>query len=234
MIAQRQAELPDHVAEPPVDLGVTGRDLYAATAPLAYADPDYDWAWARYLAALAGLLDVVADMVRDDADGNPGWTALASPSRCPEPFLRVLAQWAGIRRWDALDAPDLRALIGPRAPGLWRGTRDAMIAAARRYYPPRYFDPAYVYFEERADGNPYLLRVFTYSFIEHDPELVRAALQGAKPAGLRLIYEVRRGQNWNMVRTVNDSWATLKDSYASWRDVLEAEPIGASPEEETR
>ena len=112
-MTHRRADLPDSIAEPPLDLGDTGRDLYAATPTLARLDPDNDYAWARYLAALSVLLDVIAEMVRDDADGNPGWTALGSPARCPEPFLRVLAQWAGIRRWDALDPDDLRALDRP-------------------------------------------------------------------------------------------------------------------------
>lgn len=223
---RRQAPLPDNVTEPPSNLGMaeTGRDLYAATPTMAALDPENDWAWAKYLAALSELLDVIAVMVRDDDDGNEGWTALASPSRCPEPFLRVLAQWAGIRRWDALDPPDLRALIGPRAPGLWRGTREAMIAAVRRFYPPGEFDPSWIYFEERADGDPYLLRVFTFDFIDHDEAGVRAALQANKPAGLNLIYEVRVGQTWAMLRDSGRTWGELPAAYRDWDGVLHARP----------
>jgi hypothetical protein len=223
------------VSAPPFDLGQTGADLYEATAPIAYADRENAWAWATLMYALSELLDVVAEMVRDDAAGNPGWTALASPARCPEPWLRVLAQWAGIRRWDAMSAADLRELIGPRAPGLWRGTRAAMIAAARRFLPPGMADH-YLYFEERARitgdeaVDAYHLRVFTYSFIDHDPEQVRAALDAAKPAGLILTYEVRRGQSWAMLRQRGQTWAEVNESYASWHDVHLDEPI-ASPEE---
>lgn len=222
----RPAPLPDNVAEPPAEVGMgeTGRDLYAATPTMAALDPENGFAWARYLAALSELLDVIAVMVRDDDQGNPGWTAMASPSRCPEPFLRVLAQWAGIRRWDALDPPDLRALIGPRAPGLWRGTREAMIAAVRRFYPPAHFDPSWIYFEERADGNPYQLRVFTFDFVEHDEAGVRAALQANKPAGLNLIYEVRHGQTWGMLRDRGLTWGDLVDEYGDWAGVLNGQP----------
>jgi hypothetical protein len=230
-MTQRRAELPDNVAEPPLDLGDTGRDLYAATPTLARLDPDNDYAWAKYMAALSVLLDVIAEMVRDDADGNPGWTAMASPTRCPEPFLRVLAQWAGIRRWDALDPPDLRALIGPRAPGLWRGTREAMIAAVRRFYPPGQFDPSWIYFEERADGDPYLLRVFTFDFIDHDEAGVRAELQANKPAGLNLIYEVRHGQTWGMLRDSGLTWGQLEGAYGTWAGVLDGQPTQSTEEE---
>lgn len=192
--------------EPPFDMGDTGRDLYAATEPIAYADPEFDWPWARFCASVAELLDPVSIMVRDDADGNEGWTALASPTRCPEPWLRVLAQWAGVRRWDALSSDDLRQLINGRAPGLWRGTRDALIAAVRRFYPPELAPEELLYFEERSviTGDElidaYMLRVFTYSWVEHDPELVRTNLEAALPAGIKLIYEVRHGQAYFMLR----------------------------------
>jgi hypothetical protein len=230
---RRQAPLPDKIVEPPAELGMgeTGRDLYAATPTMAALDPENDFSWAKFLAALSELLDVIAVMVRDDADGNEGWTALASPTRCPEPFLRVLAQWAGIRRWDALDPPDLRALIGPRAPGLWRGTREAMIAAVRRFYPPHQFDPSWIYFEERADGDPYLLRVFTFDFIEHDEAGVRAALQANKPAGLNLIYEVRHGQTWGMLRDSGLTWGELEGAYGTWAGVLDGQPTQSTEEE---
>jgi hypothetical protein len=223
-MSYRRAELPDDVREPGFDLGETGRDLYAATPTMARLDPANDDAWAKYLAALSELLDPIAVMVRDDAEGNPGWTAMASPSRCPEPWLRVLAQWAGIRRWDALDSPDLRALIGPRAPGLWRGTRQAMIAAVRRFYPPNEFDPAWIYFEERADGEPYKLRVFTFDFIDHDVEGVRQALEQATPAGIQLVYELRHGQTWGMLRDGGLTWGELVDTYGDWDGVLSARP----------
>jgi hypothetical protein len=81
---RRQAPLPDSITEPPDEIGMgeTGRDLYAATPALARLDPDHSFAWAKYLAALSELLDVIAEMVRDDAEGNPGSRArAAAPSR---------------------------------------------------------------------------------------------------------------------------------------------------------
>ena len=213
------------------ELGQTGTDLMTQTAPMAYAEADTANAWARLLGAPAELLDPIAEMVRDDAAGNPGWTALASPARCPPAWIAVLAQWAGIRRSlaDAMSEDDLRELIGPHAPGMWRGTRQAMIAAVRRFMPPGMADQ-FLYFEERADGDPYRLRVFTYSFIEHDPALVEAALQAAKPAGLLLDYEVRRGQNWNMLRGRRANWAEVAGSYESWGHVHLDEPIAPRQE----
>lgn len=214
--------------EPPFDLGDTGRDLYAATEPVAFADAENGWAWALYMAALSELLDVVSLMVRDDIDGNPGWTALASPARCPEPWLRVLAQWAGVRRWDAMSSEDLRALVGPQsAPGLWRGTRSAIRGAVRRFLP----ENADILFDERTGGDAYAIRVFTFDYYEHDPEQVREAIEAALPAGLSLIYEVRSGQTYGMVRNRHATYADVRASYANYGDMRDARPIPSQHEE---
>jgi Phage tail protein (Tail_P2_I) len=215
-------------ADPPFDLGDTGRDLYAATEPVAFADPENAWAWAHYMAALSLALDVVSTMVRDDAEGNPGWTALASPARCPEPWLRVLAQWAGVRRWDAISPDDLRALIGPRAPGLWRGTQSAIREAVRRFIP----ENADILFDERTGGDPYAIRVFTFDYYEHDPEQVRSAIEAALPAGLTLIYEVRSGQTYGMVRARHETYADVRAAYDTYADMRDARPIPGEQSEE--
>jgi hypothetical protein len=211
--------------EPPFDMGDTGRDLFAKTEPVAFADPRLGWPWAAYMAALAGLLDVLSTMVRDDDEGNEGWTALASPSRCPPPYLRVLAQWAGIRAglWSSMSEADLRELIGPHAPGQWRGTRKAMIAAVRRFLPPG--EEKWIYFEERADGDPYKLRVFLYDWIPHDAQAVTDALWWAKPAGIfPVVFEVRHGQAYFMLRDSVADYAEMFERFDNYAAVFEAAP----------
>ena len=209
------------------ELGNTGREMLDNTRPV----PDVDGAWAKFLDALSYLLDPIADVTRPP-DGSGRWTVLASPTRVPERWLPVLAQWAGVRRPDVMSDEDLREVIGPTAPGLWRGTRAAMIAAVRRFYPVNMAPDYLLYFEERAvitgdeTIDAYQLRVFTYDFVPHDWELVRQALLHAKPAGLNLTYDVRRGQAWFMLRERRESWADVRDSYASWNAVHLDEPIG--------
>ena len=104
-----------------------------------------------------------------------------------------------------------------------------MIAMIRRFLPPGTPDN-FVYFEERADGDAYLLRVFTYS--AHTPpeiqERIREALAAAKPAGLYPIeYEVRVGQTWRMLRDRKENWAQVNADYANWYEVLHDEPLEA-------
>lgn len=205
----------------------TGEDLYEGTHPAAFADSETGGAWAKLCDALGELLDPIAEITRPD-DGSEPWIVLASPERCPTDWLRVLAQWAGIRRPDAMSEADLRELIGRGGPGMWRGTRQAMIAAARRFLPPGTADHL-LYFQERADFGAgtdpaYCLRVFTYTFVDHDPEEVRAALEAAKPAGIILDYQIRRGQAWFMLRNRQPTWAAVNEAYSSWHEVLSDEP----------
>jgi len=207
----------------------TGDDLYNGTYPAAFADEDNDYAWQQFMAALALLLDPIAQVTRPD-DGSEPWTVLASPFRCPTIWLPVLAQWAGIRRPDVMSEEDLRELIAQGGPGYHRGTREAMMAAIRRFLPPDTPDNL-ITFDERADGDPYFLRVFTYTFVEHDPDLVRQALEAAKPAGLNLDYQVRVGQTWGMLNDGWDSWGDVKAGYPSWYEVLHAAPHNTEGEE---
>jgi hypothetical protein len=156
--------------------------------------------------------------------GEDAWMLLPEPYKCPADWLPVLAQWAGVRRPDSMSEQALRDLIGPHAPGMWRGTKAAMIAAVKRFYQEDTPSEA-IYFEERADGNPYLLRVFTYSTWEHDPQLVQQALLHAKPAGLNLQYEVREGQTYNMLFDRVATYDELFDMYATYDEVFADAPI---------
>jgi hypothetical protein len=209
----------------PVELR-TGTDIYRGTQPAAFADSETGSAWWRFCETLTDLLDPIAEVTRPVP-----WLALANPRECPRAWLNVLAQWAGIRRPDAMSEEDLRILIGEGGPGFWRGTRQNMIASIRRFLPPGTPDN-FVYFEERADGNPYALRVFTYAM--HTPpeveEQIRAALLAAKPAGLwPFQYEVRVGQTWRMLRDRKESWAQVNADYENWHEVLTDEPLEVSP-----
>ena len=200
----------------------TGDDLYEGTYPAAFADSDNANAWLAFCTALAELLDPIAEITRPD-DGSDPWIVLASPMRCPSDWLNVLAQWAGVRRPDTMSEADLRALIASGGPGFTRGTKAAMIAAVRRFLPPGTPD-FLITFDERAGGDPYALSVFTYSFVPHDPVLVRAALEQAKPAGLVLDYEVRVGQTWGMLNDANSSWGDALARYPTWLAALTAPP----------
>jgi hypothetical protein len=211
---------------PPIDTNV-GADLYQAVEPLTFADASLGWPLAHYLSSNGLMLEEIANLARTDGDGNDGWTAFASPSRCPDNFLYTLAVWAGVTYPRRMASGDLRALIGPHSPALWRGTRDGIIAAMRRFLSPG----APIYFEERAvtpehpEGDAYYLRIFTYSDSTLDESAIRQELYNTVPAGLIVDYEVRIGQTYGMLRQRCATYQDMKDLYPTYNDAREDAPL---------
>lgn len=199
---------------PPIDT-VVGQDLYDAVEPLTFADKSLGWPLANFLSSLGLMLDEEARLVRTDDDGNDGWSAFADPQRCPVNYLYTLAQWAGVRYPRRMSVDDLRALIGPHAPGVWRGTKAAILNAVERYLSPG----GALYFEERADGDAYKLRIYTYTYDTLDETAIRNELAGQVPAGLILDYEVRDGQSYAILRDTGDTYADVKAQYPTYADL---------------
>lgn len=74
-----------------------------------------------YLEGGGSLLQTVDSLVRDDADGNPGWSILFDLTRCPTAYLPWLAQCVGVRLPPSYTDAQMRAAI--RNPRGWaRGT----------------------------------------------------------------------------------------------------------------
>jgi len=207
------------VSEPPLTTQVGG-NLYDALAPLAYDDEQLQWPLALYVDALGTILEETAQLVRVDDEGNDGWSAFADPRRCPTAYLYTLAQWAGVRYPRRMTEPDLRDLIDGHAPGLWRGTKRAILAGIRRYLTPG----ASVYFEERADGDPYKLRIFTYTQSTLSQSAIEHELTQQVPAGLVTIYEVRVGQDYDMVNARVPNYTQVKSTWANYNAVKAAPP----------
>lgn len=205
------------MSDAPLDT-VVGADLYDAVQPLTYADESLGWPLAIYCDANGLMLDEEAQLVRTDDAGNDGWSAFADPQRCPDGYLFTLAQWAGVRYPRRMSTADLRALIGPRAPGLWRGTKAAITAAVQRYLTA----DGQLYFEERADGDAYHLRIFTYTYDTPDQVAVQRELLSVVPAGLILDYQVRDGQSYAMAHAAVASYTALRAKWPTYADVVAA------------
>ena len=206
---------------PPFALGNVAQELYTATAPLTYDEAALGFPWAAYVAALGLLIEDEMTLTGGDGDYEP-WTALADPQRCPATWLGVLAQWAGLRSRSAYSEADLRSVIGPHAPGLWRGTRAALIDAVQRHLTVG----GTLYFEERAGGDPYALNIFSYNYDTADETAIRRELQMTVPAGLLLDYEVRQGQPYGAIKQTGYSYVQLRAQYVTYGDMLPGLPQG--------
>jgi hypothetical protein len=207
------------VSEAPITTAVGG-DLYDSLAPLAYADEQLQWPLALYLDALGLILEETAGLVRTDEEGNDGWSAFADPQRCPAAYLYTLAQWAGVRYPRRMPEQELRELIDGHAPGLWRGTKTAIIASIQRYLAPG----GVISFTERSLGNAYALTIFTFAHSTLNEAAIRRELNLQVPAGLLLTYEVRVGQDYSMLAGRVADYAAMKAAWATYQAVYEAPP----------
>jgi hypothetical protein len=197
-----------------------GGDLYDALEPLTFADEQLQWPLANFVDALGLILEETAQLVRADDEGNDGWSAFADPRRCPTSYLYTLAQWAGVRYARRMNEAALRDLIDGHAPGLWRGTKTAILEAVRRYLTP----DGQIYFQERSLGNAYALTIFTFAHSTLNEAAIRRELALQVPAGLLLTYEVRVGQNYGMLRGRVANYAAVKTTWPTYKAVYEAPP----------
>jgi hypothetical protein len=120
----------------PPPLGSVGADLYAAVEPLAWVDPEHDWALAHLCEALGRLSQELEDLIRDPDEGRT-WSKLLDVDTAPGAGGRIdalpwLAQLAGVRLPAGLSDGERRDAIRRRS-GTWRGTTDAVVSVAERF-----------------------------------------------------------------------------------------------------
>lgn len=97
-------------------------------------DESLDWPWLRFLDGIGQILGRVTDLADDDqSTGDPGWSILLDPTRCPTYALPWLAQFVGVRFAvaDNTDAAQRSAILNKQ--GFARGTPGALQAAIAPY-----------------------------------------------------------------------------------------------------
>lgn len=221
---------PRELPTPPAELApdtFAGR-LYAMLEPLAQLDIQAGWSLLILVNAIGTAYQLVEDWVRDTPDG-PGWSLLLDVNRCPPEALPWLGQFAGVRIPPALvvDA-DRRAWVAS-TDGFKRGTRAAIIGAARATLT----GAQTVVFRERdgaAMGHPgspdyaYGLTVITYTSQTPNPTATLNAILSQKPGGIMLVYRTATGQDYASVKANNATYAALKSKYATYAGVVTDEP----------
>lgn len=137
-------------------------DLYEALKPLAYADPQNDYSLHKLVTSIAGQLQEIEDIARDQGD-VPGWAGISHIPTTPEKFLPWLGQFIGVRppikqpgETDAVVEARHREKILAQV-GFKRGTPAAMKASAQAFLT----GTKTVYLTER-DTSAYHLFVQTY------------------------------------------------------------------------
>jgi hypothetical protein len=157
------------------ELTHVGQRLYDAIRP--WAEP-YDEA-NDYTAAQFCAVDPLAEVIRDQDDGTPGWAIIWDPDLCPVLFLPFLGRLVGIDfRGTGYTEAQMRTAIRER-PGFKRGTPDAIKSAARRHLT----GTQYVALIEK-NGGPGHFTVVVRTSESPDLWAIRQAVLEQKPAGL--------------------------------------------------
>jgi hypothetical protein len=201
--------------------------LYGMLAPLAQQDFDSAWSLLILCNAIGGMYEPVEEWVRDTPEG-PGWSLLVDLDRCPPEALPWLGQFVGVRIPPALTADaDRRAWVAS-TDGWKRGTRDALIGAAKATLTG---NQALV-FRER-DGaaygattpdDAYHLTVYSYANETPNATATLNALLAQKPGGIVLHYHAATMQDYQNVYDTNATYAVVKSTFRDYAALATNQP----------
>jgi hypothetical protein len=202
--------------------------LYAMLAPLAQQDPTAGgWSLLILHNAIGTMYQLVEDWVRDTPDG-PGWSLLMDAERCPPEALPWLGQFAGVRiPAGVTDDAERRAWV-ESTDGFNRGTRDALIGAAKATLT----GAQRLIFRERdgaayGAGSPdyaYYLTVYSYATETPNPTATLNALLAQKPGGIVLHYQAATMQDYQNVKDTNATYAVVHSTFKDYAALAMNQP----------
>jgi hypothetical protein len=177
---------------------------------------------------LQDYLEVIGEMFSEvelyalDTDDAPGWSILFDPDRCPVKALPYLAQFVGEELPPGLSEALMRERIKDQANQL-RGTVWSIFAAAQRNLT----GGRLVSIRER-DGvgdtdDEDRITVITYTDQTPNPAQTEEDIRSVLDVDLELNYVVASGQSWADVRDTYATWRDLDESGLSWVDIATAQ-----------
>lgn len=189
----------------------------------------------KWLDGIGQIVQRLNDLALDNlTTGDPGWSIIFDPDRCPTYALPWLAQCVGVRfdTTQNTDATQRAAIRGEQA--FQRGTLQALQAAANKYLvagqviniyertPDPYSLTVVISLPQIAQQTfaqigatyatfaAYKLAFSTFSQPAYAQAQITAALQAAKPAGLIMTINVVTGPTFAVIKADFATFATLK------------------------
>lgn len=182
-------------------------------------DESSGWQLLRFVESFGVEMGVVDDIVRDSDDG-PGWSVVFDIDRVPIAYLPFLAQFIGVRiGLSNLSDAEKRARV-KNAEGFKRGTRPAMIQAAKSLLT----GTKRVKVLERFEGNANAVRVQTYLAETPDAPGVEAEVRKQKPAGLILTHQVLGGATYGELSAEFATYPLLDAGFTDYADMEDHVP----------
>lgn len=190
-------------------------EIYARIAPLAADDQRYGWALLTLCIALGLMRQPAATLVRDTADGDPGWSIILDIDRCPTYALPWLAQCVGARIPAGTDDSTARQMIRAEQ-SFARGRPATIVATIQRTLT----GTRTVFLTERADGDAYKLRIRTFDTETTSPTATQALIVAAqKPGGIVLDYGTVAAGTYGHLATAEASYTQVAVDYLTYNRV---------------
>jgi hypothetical protein len=196
--------------DPPFELTKLAGRLHDRALPLGEGEELRGFAYSILCEALLSAGVELAEGFDPDAPHYP--VGVLMTYNAPAWALPWAAQVVGLTLGPGLSEEQGRDLMRD-APNWKRGTTATMEALAGLYLT----GDKTIFFRER-DGDPYYLEVVTRAGETPDPELVRKALEAAKPVGLILHYRTTAGWDYQELKASGpDPYSALRAAYATYR-----------------
>lgn len=171
--------------------------------------------------AFIGGLQVIEEVIRDDDEGNIGWSAVLDPDRAADlpgnarAWLNWLKNFVGLVSTDTtlLTDDQLRDMI-KQQPRQARGTPQAMIDAAKVTLT----GTKSVFLQERFTS-AYTLKLSTYTTETPDVAALTRAVIGQKPAGIVLTLAQITGGDYATVGSTHTNYNDIAATYINYAEI---------------
>jgi hypothetical protein len=207
-------------------LTTTGQEIYDALAPLmqsdqpGISDADNGYVGAILSGAYATMVDPVSDIVRDQADGTPGYAILFSPDALvsigrPE-WLPWLAQFVGDSQavLSAADVATKQAII--KTPlNFTRGRPSTMVAAAQNTLT----GAKTVVLNQFLGGSSNAIEITTFTDQTPDPTATINAVMAVMPAWIVPTFSVVAGGTYAALAASHSSYSLMEAAHTTYADI---------------
>lgn len=195
-------------------LTTTGQRAYDSLTPLATQDAQFGWALAYLCGAMAAMFDPIADIVRDQDDGSPGWSTLFKIQAVNSVWLPWLAQFVGVVLTGITDPNAQRQAI-ENLTNFQRGSTKGLATAAALTLT----GSQTVLVTEFYTGGAWNMHVVTWTEETPNPQVTLNIILAMKRIGIVLTYETLPKKNYAVLAASHPTYSAMEAVHTNYDDL---------------